>query len=406
MKFDAARAMKVVDELGDPRFAGPDGEARVADFVAEQFATMGYQVERLAVVGSQWPRRFASWAGWLGYGLLITSAYGLILLDRIVASVLGVPFLLFGLLLFADLVGSGPRLGHRWPPFGSAPVVLASLPRSSPAPVKVVFHASLEGLRPSLFHVILRIKYRDIFWINGWLFACLMMALLTRVGIWFRPGKDYNIVFHNILIRYVSPAILAFNWIVILGVVPWEFHRVRLRGRPGAPERRGLAVLLELARNWPRTESRPIEPVFVAAGGQQLDHAGAREIARRFEWDVTSRPSLLILLLAPGAGESLWLATRDPRLPFVRSSDTLARNAARSLWIPCQMVHSSALLPFWPIADWGPVVAILGSDPRAYPDAATNPQALHRAAQLATEIALRWAKPRQPPGKAATDPAT
>jgi hypothetical protein len=398
--------MKVIDELGDPRYEGPEGEAHVADFVAEHFATMGWQVERLAVVGSKWPQRVASWAGWLGYGFLITSSYGLILLEEIVASVLAVLFLLFGLILFSDLVGGGIRLGHRWSPLGSAPVVVASLPRGSPPPVKVVFQACLGGLRPSLFHVILKYKYHYLLWINGSLFVCLILVLLSRAGMWFRPGREYAMVVHKVSLRYISPAILAFHWIVILSVVAWEFHQVRRRDRFGAPDRRGLAVLLELARSWPRTESRPIEPIFVAAGGQQLDHAGSREIARRFEWDWTSRPSLLILLLAPGAGETLWLSARDSRLPIASGTAELARDAARSLWIPCQVVHDSTPMPFWPIVDWGPVVAIMGSDPRVYPDASADPQALHRAAQLATEIALRWAKARQMQVKAAGDSAT
>ena len=394
MRFDSARARKVIDELGDPRFAGPDGEARVADFVAEQFATMGWQVERLSVVGTR-PHRLASWARWLAYGFLITSAYGLLLLDRLAASAGAVLLLLYGMILFGDLVASSIRTARPRPPSGSAPVVVASLPRSSPAPVRVVFRASLGELRPSLFHVVLRDKYHDLFWINGLLFACMMFALLLGLGMWYRPGREFSRLGHEVFLRYLIPPILAFNWIVILGVLAWEYHQFRSRERPGAPERRGLAVLLELARSWPRGESRPIEPFFVAAGEPRLDHAGTREIARRFECGGTSRPSLLILLLAPGAGDSLWLATRDPPLAIERGTDAMVRDAAQSLWIPSKVVHPSTPLPFWPIADRGPVVALMGSDPRAYPDASADPQALHRAAQLATEIALRWAKSRK-----------
>ena len=42
MKFDAARALATVHELGDPRFAGPDGELPV-DFdglVRESFGEL------------------------------------------------------------------------------------------------------------------------------------------------------------------------------------------------------------------------------------------------------------------------------------------------------------------------------------------------------------------------------
>ena len=83
------------------------------------------------------------------------------------------------------------------------------------------------------------------------------------------------------------------------------------------------------ARSWPRTGSRPIEPIFVAAGGQRLDHAGSRELVRLLETEWPGRPSLLILLFAPGEGDLLWLSTcEDPAWPHV----TLVEDAARSLW--------------------------------------------------------------------------
>src|SRR5713226_4651676 len=79
MRFDVAQALKTVEELGDPRFAGPDGEAQVADFVAERFERMAYPVERREVVGSSDPQRVALWAGWLRYCALITVMYVLAL---------------------------------------------------------------------------------------------------------------------------------------------------------------------------------------------------------------------------------------------------------------------------------------------------------------------------------------
>ena len=69
MKFDASRALKIVEELGGPRFAGPDWEARTAEFVAERMSALGLQVERCEVIGSRFPTRVAPWAGWLGYGV-------------------------------------------------------------------------------------------------------------------------------------------------------------------------------------------------------------------------------------------------------------------------------------------------------------------------------------------------
>ena len=57
MKFDVERAEADFRELGDARFAGPDGEAKVADFLAGRFESMGYRVERREATGSRFPLR-------------------------------------------------------------------------------------------------------------------------------------------------------------------------------------------------------------------------------------------------------------------------------------------------------------------------------------------------------------
>jgi hypothetical protein len=143
-----------------------------------------------------------------------------------------------------------------------------------------------------------------------------------------------------------------------------------------------------MARAWPRAGSRSIEPVFVAAGGQRLDYAGSREIRRLLKSGWSPTPFLLVLLFAPGAGGELRLSASAP-LDWGMSE--LAEDAARSLWIPHRRDSGLALLALWPFEDLHPAVALIGSDLRSSDDA-SDPQALHRAAQLATEIALRWAK--------------
>ena len=64
MKFDSARVIETVKELGDARFAGRDGEARIAEFAAERLAQLGWHVERRVVLGSVLPRLAVSWLGW------------------------------------------------------------------------------------------------------------------------------------------------------------------------------------------------------------------------------------------------------------------------------------------------------------------------------------------------------
>src|SRR5271170_7264059 len=53
MKFDVERAVADIRELGDARFAGPDGEAKVVDFLAGRFESIGYRVERREAAGAR-----------------------------------------------------------------------------------------------------------------------------------------------------------------------------------------------------------------------------------------------------------------------------------------------------------------------------------------------------------------
>jgi hypothetical protein len=72
--------------------------------------------------------------------------------------------------------------------------------------------------------------------------------------------------------------------------------------------------------------------------------------------------------------------------------------AAQSLWIPIQGNGSVASILPWHVPAYRPAVVLVGSEPRALYDDSVDPQTLHRAAQLATEVALRWAKRSQAAG--------
>ena len=66
MKFDVERAEADFRELGDARFAGPDGEAKVVDFLAGRFESIGYRVERREAAGRGSRRVWCSgWAAWV-----------------------------------------------------------------------------------------------------------------------------------------------------------------------------------------------------------------------------------------------------------------------------------------------------------------------------------------------------
>jgi hypothetical protein len=73
---------------------------------------------------------------------------------------------------------------------------------------------------------------------------------------------------------------------------------------------------------------------------------------------------------------------------------SLAKDSAESLWIPTWGNDAGTLLSFWPFQCTKAAVAIalIGADPRAFFNSSVSAESLHRASQLATEIALRWAK--------------
>ncbi len=90
-----------------------------------------------------------------------------------------------------------------------------------------------------------------------------------------------------------------------------------------------------------------------------------------------------------GAGRRLGICPIDSS---PSDFDDLVDEAGRSLWIPVQKEGALASAAIWSHKAYRPAVAIVGSDPRAFFDDSIDLQALNLAAQLATEIALRWAK--------------
>ena len=93
----------------------------------------------------------------------------------------------------------------------------------------------------------------------------------------------------------------------------------------------------------------------------------------------------------PGRGPAKLGFVRSIRLPRI---STISVNECRrkSLWIRSSKEGALAIGRALAHQAYRPAVAIIGSDPRALFDDSVDLQALNRAAQLATEIALRWAK--------------
>ena len=112
-------------------------------------------------------------------------------------------------------------------------------------------------------------------------------------------------------------------------------------------------------------------------------------LAIHSEWP--AKPTLIVEWLAPGIGPGLAL--------MEQGTGQLAETAARDLWIPHHVIHHAGLRrEHWPFGRHGPgYVGMVGQvDARPAASArAVDPDALARTAQLATEVALRWARGKQ-----------
>jgi hypothetical protein len=382
MKFDSTRAYAIFDKLSDPAFMGQDSEGRIADYVAGEIERMGLKVERREVEGSRFPQRAGPWIGWLGYGGLITIGYILLLRNGLVSVALAFFLFLLTACWLDALLCNRIRLGRRRRPFEMAPLLISSLAGEPSQTVRVVFQAVLGGLQTDFFQSLRPSR----FWIMSISNVCFWLPIVIA-----SLPSSHDRRYPWLFMVSIITILFVLLWIGILCILTWEYHQRGATTEPGLVERRGLAVLLELARSWPRSRSRQIEPVFVAAGGQRLDFAGSREVVRILESEWPGKPTLLVLFFAPGAGEAIRIAENAPVNSELRR---LAKDCADSLWIPTWGDDRSTLFPFWPFAKMKAAepIALIGSDPMAFFDPSVSPESLHRAAQLATEIALRWAK--------------
>ena len=288
------------------------------------------------------------------------------------------------------MLGGRIRARGRHVPLEATPLAIA-WPRAvevAAAPVRVVYQAALgvPGPGPWYSHAWARPLYT---WLLRAIHGFLLVLLTIRIGAYFLPARVGGLAVDSYLVGYGYPVLMAVVWIGIATLLAWENRPGSRVERSSRTDRRGLAVLLEMARSWPRIGSRPVEPVFVATGDELLGRAASRELVRLLRSEWTGKPTLLVLLVGPGAGKRLGIFAAEASPSGLYD---LVDDAARSLWIPTQNEDVLASASLWSYGAYRPAVAIVGSDPRALFGNLVDPQALTLAAQLATEIALRWAK--------------
>ena len=224
MKFDAARASAIFEKLGDPAFAGPDGEGRIADFVAAEFERMGWKVERREVEGSRFPQRAGPWIGWLGYGVLITVGFFVFARwnrDRVhswhfslVASAHAWFTPLFGI--------NCDRWGRRRRPIEKAPVVIAA---RQPVNLRRRCGSSFRPFWAGSETDFLRSLRVRRFWIVTMMYAYLCLAACSSLLAYARGSRPQRL---TVALAYVAiVTICAYAWVVILCVLAWEYRQSR-----------------------------------------------------------------------------------------------------------------------------------------------------------------------------------
>lgn len=365
MRFDNDRASAWAERFGASR---TEGERRAADLIAEEFTRIGLRVEDRVVLGSRFPHQILPALGWCGLGLGMTLAT--YLSDRGASGVLLATAVIGAVAGWGVATLPGLRFGHGWPPRVPSRNVLAerAVDGDGRPPARLIFRTPLDG-------IVLRGPEAP-----RWASSVTIGVLVGTLVVSFHGG-----VIHG---SGRALAVLGLLWVLVLVRL---FPFLKAARHPGLGDNRtGLAVLLELARTWPRRADARIEAHFVAVGGQGLDGTGSRALEETIRDEWPDKPTLLIDLSAPGVGKGLILAARGHA--------DLAESAAADLWIPHRLarrhVWTTWARPVLPLDD--DVVWLIGDEAAVRSDRgreiAIDPDALGRAAQLATEIALRWAR--------------
>ena len=362
MRFDQARAVKLADEFDFDRAPWTSGGRRAADRVGEAFEEAGYGVERNEVGGSPSARNLTIVLNALIFGAGLTMASVLrdpggsigARLGKVVACVVG---------SFVVSLGVG-ILGGRVLRLVRTCNVSARRSGTASGSPRVIFVTALD-VSPS----VPRSSSRKVA-TRAYGLAIMMMFILCLAPV---P-----------LPLRIHVAVLA-----VFGVTcgAWLICRVRpFPGEGGDDNRDGLALLLELARSWPRDAEARFETRFVAVGGQLLNGAGLDHLASQMLLDRT--PTLLVAVWSPGRSARLTIASPDLA--------ELAREAAESLWVPFHMEEANSVLAdLFPARGFTSSVGLIGV-PEAGALKTLDAEAIRRAAHLAREIALRWVKRQAP----------
>ncbi|HWE36264.1 MAG TPA: hypothetical protein VG406_06800 [Isosphaeraceae bacterium] len=429
MRFDVDRTMAHVRALDSARPAGSEAERRAADSVAQHLQDSGLSVERREAVGSLFPELIGERVGWLGLG--VTATIAILSTSKFAHEVSSLATFA---LAAAFATGLFRWLGRGLPPRIRTPIVLATRPGAESPRARVLLLTHLDTNPPG-WAARMRAQW-DIFflwmltWSNvgdpdrpdlGWrwfdlyvLPTLLFLAGLLVSYVVYRPsrrsGNDlldqrrgyllaFAFVGSSVVVAVMSRVGLE-AWAMPVTMVSWVWLAVLVRGWPlftaryalqDAENRTGLALLIELARAWPVDAKEGLDVAFAAVGARTAGQAGARELARIVAEDWPGRPTLVISVQSPGYGNQIVLSGTEGPL-------WLAQTAARDLWIPHRESNWSPIpkghAPFArrriDAVSLAGAIELTSWSPK--PEDLFQSAMLGTTAQLARELALRWAR--------------
>jgi hypothetical protein len=365
MKFDPLNALELAESFAFDRQPTSPGELKAVGLVADSFERAGLRVSREEVVAYPIANDLRVGGSWIGFAFILCMGtirhmrFGMSRAARfaVVASA-------FAWLVLTPKVWE--RVG-RFRSHGSWNVV-GERPGSMEAPVRVVFVTALDAPRSVIPDRLARFFQRALLFLVPALLALMLWSE--------RPA--------SLVLRLVE---LGIALLILLATVR-GLVRDRIDWRPAegpADNRDGLATLIELARTWPGKMDERMEARFVAAGAQSVG-AGLKALVGRIRDVWPPKPTLVIGIWSPGLGPPFYLTANG-----LEGYETL-EPAAESLWIPYRWASGPSVSDLWPFGAGAPDFLALMGRPDASTDPVIRPESLGLAAQLATEIALRWTK--------------
>lgn len=352
MRVDGERAAEETHRFSDFRPAGSHAEREAIGRLATSLESAGWEVEHQAATTfaepDDSPVAFGIAAATAGLILELGDVMGL---GQPGMYVLAATFL--GLVLVA-------RIDHRWrtgswltPRFVS-PGLRALRPERSATRPRVVLLSHPDTRPPDV-----SFRMRSLWTALDTAWLILLWAPSLRYGVW--PWLDQ-----------AGPVLLSgLGLLALLRTLdPWQ-HRPW--PYPG-DNRTGLALLGEIAREWPRSTTSRLDLEIRVLGHREP--AQWRAIER--EWG--DRPTLVLNLDAPGTGAEIFVVGSGEAI-------RLADEAARDLWLPYRRLRFAPgpldheFLVNTPGLS---ITSARGAEP-------IEPGLLAASGLLVYEIALRWA---------------